>query len=230
MFFALLTKNRERNMATPEETRDRIKEMRDRIFKDSDKEPAQNNIQETSQKNNLAEKKPKVSQRNESPSDTTKPAKPQEESSSERPQQSNDKISLLSADTKKHISEIVLEFTGKLSSLETAILEKLEHTFSEMITDFDLVKLQIGIAAGEKLKISQKDISVRGHAIQCRINAEHPKTFIPSPGKITEWGKPGGIGVRVDSHVYDGCIISPYYDALIAKICTQGKDLSLIHI
>ena len=101
---------------------------------------------------------------------------------------------------------------------------QVEHTVSEMITDFDLVKLQIGIAAGEKLKISQRDISVRGHAIQCRINAEHPKTFIPSPGKITEWGKPGGIGVRVDSHVYDGCVISPYYDALIAKICTHGAD------
>ena len=101
---------------------------------------------------------------------------------------------------------------------------QVEHTVSEMITDYDLVKLQIGIAAGEELEIKQEEISVRGHAIQCRINAEHPKTFIPSPGKITEWGKPGGIGVRVDSHVYDGCIISPYYDALIAKICTQGKD------
>ena len=131
MFFALLTKNRERNMATPEETRDRIKEMRDRIFKDSDKDSTQNNIQETSQKNDLAEKKPKVLQTNENPSGDTKPAKPQEESSSERPQQSNDKIALLSADTKKQISEIVVEFTGKLGSLETAILEKLEHTFSE---------------------------------------------------------------------------------------------------
>ena len=66
---------------------------------------------------------------------------------------------------------------------------QVEHTVSEMITNYDLVKLQIGIAAGEELKIKQKEISVRGHAIQCRINAEHPKTFIPSPGKITEWGK-----------------------------------------
>ena len=131
MFFALLTKNRERNMATPEETRDRIKEMRDRIFKDSDKGSAKNNIQETSQKNDLAKKKPKVLQTNENPSGDTKLAKPQEERSSERPQQSNDKIALLSADTKKQISDIVLEFTGKLGSLETAILEKLEHTFSE---------------------------------------------------------------------------------------------------
>ena len=115
-------------MATPEETRDRIKEMRDRIFKESDKDFAQNNIQETSQENNLSEKKPKVLQKNESPSDDTKPAKPQEASSSEKSKYYDDRISLLSADTNKHISEIVLEFTGKLGSLEKAILEKLEQT------------------------------------------------------------------------------------------------------
>ena len=131
MFFALLTKNRERNMATTEETRDRIKEMRDRIFKDSDEDSAQKNIQETSQENDLAEKKPKVVQKNESPSDDTKPAKPQEASSTEKPQPYNDRISLLSADTNKRISEIVLEFTGKLGSLEKAILEKVEQTFDE---------------------------------------------------------------------------------------------------
>ena len=124
-------KNRERNMATPEETRDRIKEMRDRIFKDSDKDSTQNNIQETSQENKLAEKKLKVSQKNENPSDDTKPAEPKKASSSEKPQPFDDMISLVSADTKKQISEIVLEFTGKLNSLETEILEKLEHTFSE---------------------------------------------------------------------------------------------------
>ena len=114
-------------MATPEETRDRIKEMRDRIFKESDKDSAQNNIQETPQENNLAEKKHKVLQKNESPSDDTKPAKPRKASSSEKPQPYDDRASLLSADTKKQISEMVLEFTGKLSSLEKAILEKLEH-------------------------------------------------------------------------------------------------------
>ena len=118
MFFALLTKNRERYMATPEETRDRIKEMRDRIFKDSDKDSARNNIQEISQENDLAEKKSKVLQTNENPSDDTKPAKPQKESSSERPQQSNDRTSLLSSETKKQISEIVLEFTGNLVVLK----------------------------------------------------------------------------------------------------------------
>ena len=104
MFFALLTKNRERSMATPEETRDRIKEMRDRIFKDSEKESIEKNIQETTPENDLAEKKPKVLQTNESPSDDTKPAKPQEASSSEKSQYYDDRISLLSADTNKHIS------------------------------------------------------------------------------------------------------------------------------
>ena len=122
MFFALLTKNRERNMATPEETRDRIKEMRDRIFKDSDKDSTQNNIQETSQKNDLAEKKPKVLQTNENPSGETKPAKPQEESSSEKLHDGG--ISFLSADTEKQI-EMVLEFTGKLSNFEKAIQKNL---------------------------------------------------------------------------------------------------------
>ena len=112
-------------MATPEETRDRIKEMRDRIFKDSDKDSAQNNIQETSQDNNLTEKKPKVLQRNENLPDDTKPAEVKKASSSEKPQTYDDRISLLSADTKKQISEMVLEFTDKLNSLETAILEKL---------------------------------------------------------------------------------------------------------
>ena len=118
-------------MATPEETRDRIKEMRDRIFKDSDKDSAQNNIQETFQDNNLTEKKPKVLQRNENSPDDTKPAEAKKASSSEKPQPYDDRISLLSADTKKQISEMVFEFTDKLNSLETALLEKLEHTFSE---------------------------------------------------------------------------------------------------
>ena len=114
-------------MATPEETRDRIKEMRDRIFKDSDKDSAQNNIQETSQENNLAEKKPKVLQKNENPSDDAKAAEPKKASSSKKAQPYDDRISLLSADTKKQISEMVLEFTGKLGSLEKAILEKVSR-------------------------------------------------------------------------------------------------------
>ena len=112
-------------MATPEETRDRIKEMRDRIFKESDKDVARNNSPETSKENNLAEKKPNVSQKDENPSDDTKHAEPKKASSSEKPQPYDDRISLLSADTKKQISEMVLEFTGKIISLVTAILEKL---------------------------------------------------------------------------------------------------------
>ena len=125
-------------MATPEETRDRIKEMRDRIFNDSDKNSTENKIQETAQDNDLAEKKSKVLQKNEDPSrgavpakPQAEPAKPQKASSSEKFQQYDDRISILSADTKKQISEIVLEFTSKLGSLETAILEKLEQTFGE---------------------------------------------------------------------------------------------------
>ena len=125
-------------MATPEETRDRIKEMRDRIFNDSDKNSTENKIQETAQDNDLAEKKSKVLQKNEDPSrgavpakPQAEPAKPQKASSSEKFQQYDDRISTLSADTKKQISEIVLEFTSKLGSLETAILEKLEQTFGE---------------------------------------------------------------------------------------------------
>ena len=190
MFFALLTKNRERNMATPEETRDRIKEMRDRIFKDSDKDSdknsAQNNIRETSQKNDLAEKKPKVLRTNESPSDDTKPAKPQEESSSERPQHSNDRISLLSADTKKQISEIVLEFTGKLGSLETAILEKLEHTFSESNSKINRVESLVNnsnISSSQAIKSLQEELQKLNRSLQLdissvsqRLSSEHQKT------------------------------------------------------
>ena len=107
---------------------------------------------------------------------------------------------------------------------------QVEHTVTEMITNVDLVKLQIETAAGNKLNIKQKDIKKNGHAIECRINAEDPETFVPSPGKVTEYDPPGGIGVRVDSHLYAGYTVSPYYDALIAKICTHSYDMSLIHI
>ena len=174
MFFALLTKNRERNMATPEETRDRIKEMRDRIFKDSDKDSAQNNIQETSKENHLAEKKPKVLQANESPSDDTKNAKPLEESSSERPQHSNDRISLLSADTKKQISEIVLEFTGKLGSLETAILEKLEHTFSESNSKINGIESLVNnsnISSSQANKSLKEELQKLNRSLQLDISS-----------------------------------------------------------
>ena len=174
MFFALLMKNRERIMATPEETRDRIKEMRDRIFKDSDKDSAQNNIQEISKENHLAEKKPKVLQPNESPSDDTKSAKPQEESSSERVQHSNDRISLLSADTQKQISEIDLEFTGKLGSLETAILEKLERTFSESNSKINGIESLVNnsnISSSQANKSLKEELQKLNRSLQLDISS-----------------------------------------------------------
>ena len=81
---------------------------------------------------------------------------------------------------------------------------QVEHPVTEMVTGIDLVKEQILVATGEKLKINQSDISLNGNSIECRINAEHPESFIPSPGKITQYHQPGGLGVRVDSAVYDG--------------------------
>ncbi len=91
-----------------------------------------------------------------------------------------------------------------------------------MITGIDIVKTQILVAAGEKLPFRQKDINFRGHAIECRINAEHPFKFTPSPGRITSWHVPGGPGIRVDSHVYHGYFVPPYYDSLIAKVIAYG--------
>ncbi|XP_022778275.1 uncharacterized protein LOC111319808 [Stylophora pistillata] len=95
---------------------------------------------------------------------------------------------------------------------------QVEHTITEMVTDVDLVREQIRVAQGEKLSFSQKDVQFRGHAIECRINAEHPETFAPSPGKITGYHAPGGIGVRVDSHLYAGYSIPPHYDSMISKL------------
>ena len=101
---------------------------------------------------------------------------------------------------------------------------QVEHPVTEMITGYDLVKHQIKVAAGEKIELLQKDINYNGHAIECRINAENPKTFRPCPGKVTEWHMPGGPGVRVDSHVYNNYFVPPYYDSMIAKIIAHGKD------
>ncbi len=99
---------------------------------------------------------------------------------------------------------------------------QVEHPVTEMITGIDIVKTQILVAAGEKLPFRQKDVSFRGHAIECRINAEHPFKFTPSPGRITSWHVPGGPGIRVDSHVYHGYFVPPYYDSLIAKVIAYG--------
>ncbi|MCR9107179.1 MAG: acetyl-CoA carboxylase biotin carboxylase subunit [Gammaproteobacteria bacterium] len=101
---------------------------------------------------------------------------------------------------------------------------QVEHPVTEMITGVDIVKEQLRIASGLPLSYSQQDIVFRGHSFECRINAEDPKTFLPSPGKVTTFHAPGGLGVRVDSHLYDGYTVPPFYDSLIAKIITYGED------
>lgn len=101
---------------------------------------------------------------------------------------------------------------------------QVEHPVTEMITGVDIVKEQLLIAGGEKLSFTQEDIIFRGHAFECRINAEDSVTFMPSPGKITGYHAPGGNGVRVDSHIYTGYTVPPHYDSLIGKIITYGKD------
>ena len=95
---------------------------------------------------------------------------------------------------------------------------QVEHPVTEMITGIDIVKEQLKIAMGLPLSINQEDIIEKGHAIECRINAEDSKTFIPSPGTIDLWHPPGGPGIRVDSHIYTGYEVPPYYDSLIAKV------------
>jgi acetyl-CoA carboxylase biotin carboxylase subunit len=99
---------------------------------------------------------------------------------------------------------------------------QVEHTVTEMVTGLDLVQLQIQIAAGEKFTLRQRDVQLRGHAIECRINAEDPYKFTPSPGKITNWHVPGGPGVRMDSHVFSGYTVPPNYDSMIAKLITYA--------
>ncbi|EGG30270.1 Biotin carboxylase of acetyl-CoA carboxylase [Aequoribacter fuscus] len=101
---------------------------------------------------------------------------------------------------------------------------QVEHPVTEMITGVDIVREQIRVAGGEALGFEQDDITFTGHAMECRINAEDPQTFLPSPGKIKRFHAPGGIGVRVDSHIYDGYTVPPFYDSLIAKVITHGHD------
>ena len=101
---------------------------------------------------------------------------------------------------------------------------QVEHPVTESVTGLDLVKLQLRIARDEELKVKQEDIVMKGHAIECRINAENSETFIPSPGKIIEYHAPGGIGVRMDSHLYKDYVVPPYYDSLIAKVICRAND------
>jgi acetyl-CoA carboxylase biotin carboxylase subunit len=100
---------------------------------------------------------------------------------------------------------------------------QVEHPVSEMITGIDLIKEQLRIASGMKLSIDQSQVQIRGHAIECRINAEDSETFIPSPGKITQFHSPGGLGVRWDSHIYADYTVPPYYDSMIGKLITYGE-------
>ena len=113
---------------------------------------------------------------------------------------------------------------GKFYFIEMNTRIQVEHPVTEMVTGIDLVKLQLRIAAGEHLPFQQKDIEIRGHAIECRINAEDPKSFAPSPGPVRLWHPPGGPGIRVDSHLYSGYTVPPFYDSLIAKIIAHGED------
>jgi len=99
---------------------------------------------------------------------------------------------------------------------------QVEHPVTELTTGIDLVQEQIRVAAGQKLRFRQRDIVRRGHAIECRINAEDPYTFVPSPGRITSYHAPGGPGIRVDSHVYHNYLVPPYYDSMIGKVIAYG--------
>jgi len=101
---------------------------------------------------------------------------------------------------------------------------QVEHPVTEMVTGIDLIKEQIRVCAGEKLSIKQEDVVIRGHAFECRINAEDPKTFMPCPGKVSTYHPPGGFGVRVDSHLYSGYVVPPHYDSMVAKVITYGAD------
>jgi acetyl-CoA carboxylase biotin carboxylase subunit len=120
-----------------------------------------------------------------------------------------------------------LEFlyeNGQFYFIEMNTRVQVEHPVTEMITGIDLVKEQIRVAQGHRLSFSQEDIALRGHAIECRINAENSKTFCPSPGRIVEYLPPGGPFVRVDSALFAGYRVPPYYDSLISKLIVHGRD------
>jgi acetyl-CoA carboxylase biotin carboxylase subunit len=112
---------------------------------------------------------------------------------------------------------------GKFYFIEMNTRIQVEHPVTEMITDIDLIFEQIRVAAGSELAIRQSDVKFHGHAIECRINAENPVSFRPSPGKILHYHAPGGLGVRIDSAVYQGYTIPPYYDSLVGKLIVHGK-------
>lgn len=113
---------------------------------------------------------------------------------------------------------------GEFYFIEMNTRIQVEHPVTEMITGIDLVKEQLRIASGLPLSFAQGDVNVKGHAIECRINAEDPKNFLPSPGKVTRLHAPGGFGIRWDSHIYDGYTVPPHYDSMIAKLISYGEN------
>ena len=148
---------------------------------------------------------------------------------------------VLSADQRAEIGGIAAEATSRMGYLGVGTMEflyengefffiemntrlQVEHPITEAITGVDLVREQIRIAAGNELSFRQEDVTFTGHAIECRINAEHPETFMPTPGKVTAFHAAGGSGIRVDSCLYSGYSVPPYYDSLIAKLIVHGDD------
>ena len=146
----------------------------------------------------------------------------------------------LNREQRDHLTKVVAEAMGKLGYRSVGTLEflyqdgefffiemntrlQVEHPISEAITGIDLVREQLRVAAGLPSSIKQKQVQFSGHAIECRINAEDPQTFVPSPGTVTEYHAPGGLGVRVDSGLYTGYRVSPYYDSLVAKLIVHGQ-------
>jgi acetyl-CoA carboxylase biotin carboxylase subunit len=120
--------------------------------------------------------------------------------------------------------EFLLDASGNYYFMEMNTRIQVEHGVTELVTGRDLVKEQILVAAGENLSFSQKDLTWQGHALECRINAEDPVTFVPSPGTISHLNLPGGPGVRIDTFIHENCEISPYYDSMVAKLMTYGRD------
>jgi acetyl-CoA carboxylase biotin carboxylase subunit len=120
--------------------------------------------------------------------------------------------------------EFLMDPSGHFYFLEANTRLQVEHPVTEFITGVDIVKEQILVAAGRRLSFRQGDIEFKGHSIECRINAEDPDTFVPSPGVIHAFSVPGGPGVRIDTYAHSDCTVSPYYDSLIAKIITHGRD------
>jgi acetyl-CoA carboxylase biotin carboxylase subunit len=120
--------------------------------------------------------------------------------------------------------EFLLDKDENFYFLEMNTRLQVEHPVTEMVTGIDIVKEQIRVARGRSLSYKQEEVTFSGHAIECRINAEDPETFVPSPGRITLWVPPGGYRVRVDSHMMSGYTVPPHYDSLIAKIIVHGHD------